>query len=361
MVSLIKTPGKTQFQFTDVPEYGWRYVDYWMGLDNRKAIRGEIKKALSLAGTGANLVPVYVDPQIVDITRKATPLVELIPRVANRGKTVDFNRVTTLGDVGFKGEDASLADAEDTYERRTAPIKFLYHVGRVTGPLMAASAEYVDALNQEVLMKTKQLRYYEEHAILNGRQLESGVPFNSQGYDGLLAQQAGATTTSAQVYTTDSNVVNASSAALTIAQMRSDITSARNKGGEPKLIITDWATVDRLKGLLMDFQRYLDTTRLAWGIETLSFDGIPVLGSRFLANSGLPSAWVSNGGFNIPAGLTGPVLLYLDTDTVEMRVLQDVVMERLAKVADSDKFYLKVYEAVINKAPEFSALRFNFA
>lgn len=343
---------------------GFEYVNYWKGIERRDEIADQIEKlekALSLAGTGSNLVPIYVDPQIVDLTRKATPLVELVPRVANRGKSVDFNQITSLGDIGFKAEDASLADASDTYKRRTALIRFLYTVGRVTGPMMAASAEYVDAMSQEVLMKTKQIRYYEEHALLNGATSATGVPFGSQAYDGLLVQQAPAATTSTNPYTSADGNFNYLSLAgpLTIDDMRGRITAARNAGGEPKLIITDWASVDRIRALLMDFQRYLDTTRLAWGIETLSFDGIPVLGSRFLSDTGLPSAWVGTT-FKIPAGLTGPVMLFADTDVIEMRVLQDIVMEKLAKVNDSDKFYLKLYESIINKAPDFSALLTNF-
>jgi hypothetical protein len=345
---------------------GFEYVNYWKGIERRDEIAEQIEKlekALSLAGTGSNLVPVYVDPQIVDLTRKATPLVELIPRVANRGKSTDFNQITSLGDVGWKPEDAALADQSDTYKRRTALIRFLYTVGRVTGPMMAASAEYVDAMSQEVLMKTKQIRYYEEDTLLNGATSNSSVPFNSQAYDGLLVQQAPASTTSTNPYVSadgDFNGLNKSAGALTVDDIRTQITAARNNGGEPKLLITDWGSVDKLRALLMDFQRYLDTTRLAWGIETLSFDGIPVLGSRFLASAGLPSSWVTSGSYQVPSGLTGPVMLLLDTDVVEMRVLQDIVMEKLAKVNDSDKFYLKLYESVVNKAPQFSAFIQNY-
>ncbi len=345
------------FSFKVDNEEGWRITDYWSGLDRRDEVVAKIEKALSLAGTGTNLVPIYVDPQIVDLTRKATPLVELIPRVANRGKSVDFNQITALGDVGWLQEDAPLADQSDTYTRLSSKIKFLYTVGRVTGPLMAASAEYIDAFSQEVLMKTKQLRYYEEHTLLNGTTTATTAPFNAQAYSGLLTQQASTSVTDAgNPYTgvADANVLDNSAAPLDIQTMRARITAARNNGGEPKIIITDWASVDRIKGLLMDFQRYLDTTKLAWGIETLSFDGIPVLGSRFLANTGLPSTWGTS--FLVPSGLTGPVMLFLDTDVVEMRVLQDVVMKRLAEVNDSEKFYMKLYENIINKAPTFSSL-----
>jgi hypothetical protein len=66
-----------------------RYVDAWSDTD----FRPNLKKLMSIgmkaltsttggAGTaGYALVPIYVDPRIVDVTRKFTPLVELIPRV----------------------------------------------------------------------------------------------------------------------------------------------------------------------------------------------------------------------------------------------------------------------------------------
>ena len=73
------------------------YYDPYNGVDLRKDIGQEmINKAPSLstttggAGTaGYALIPVYVDPNIIDRTRKRTPLVELIPRMAVKGTTVD--------------------------------------------------------------------------------------------------------------------------------------------------------------------------------------------------------------------------------------------------------------------------------
>lgn len=345
------------------------YLDVWKGIDRRDELATwldgkmeQVRKAMSLGGSGANLVPVYVDPQIVDLTRKATPLVELIPRVANRGKTVDFNRITYLGAQGFKAEDASLSDVDDTYARVSAAIKYLYQTGRVTGPQVAASAEYIDALSQEVLMKTKMMRYIEEAALLNSVQAgtySSYVPWNSMGYDGLIAQIA-STSAGGTVYTgADSNTTNKLGTELVIKDLRTTITQSRNKGGEPKLIVGPWEAIDKIKGLLMAYQRYLDTTRLAWGIETASFDGIPMIGSRFLTSSGHGFTDSFSGAYLSP--LQDADLLFLDTDVIEMRVLQDIVFERLAKTADADKFYLKLYEAIICKAPEFQGLIRNFS
>src|SRR3972149_11499207 len=100
--------------------------------DLRKSIASEImeggftlRKALSTtlstysAGTLPVLIPVYVDPEIIDLTRRATPLVELIPRVTNYGRTAEYNQITALGSAKALPEDSALAEADDTYVRRT--------------------------------------------------------------------------------------------------------------------------------------------------------------------------------------------------------------------------------------------------
>jgi hypothetical protein len=46
-------------------------------------------------------------------------------------------------------------------------------------------------------------------------------------------------------------------------------------------------------------------------------------------------------------------MYFLDLTVVEMRVLQDMVYEDLAKINDAEKFMLKMYEALIIKNPAF--------
>lgn len=327
--------------------YGDRRLDYL-----EKALKEDLTltKALSISGFSGTIIPVYVDPAIIDTTRKETPIVELIPRVATRGKSADFNRLTALGTTGFQAEDAALSETNDTISRKAINVAFCYQVGRVTGPVQAAAAEYVDAMNLEVLNKTKNLRYIEEQAILIGNILMStggsgddstSSPWNSAGYPGLIAQQEG-TTTAAGVtnpWTTSNNIVDANGANLSLAHIRTAIENASQGGGRPKLLVTDLTSITIVKGLMQEQQRMVDTTNFAWGIEAISIDGIPIIPSKFMSRTTRKRE-----------------ILVLDTDVIEMRVLQDIVFERLAKTNDSDKFYLKLYEVLINKAPEFNAL-----
>jgi hypothetical protein len=134
-------------------------------------------------------------------------------------------------------------------------------------------------------------------------------------------------------------------AALGIGNIRTAIRTARTSGGEPNLMVCDYATYDAIKALIQDQLRYVSTQTIAWGITTVSFEGIPIIASRFLSTT-------AGTGAMTPA--TGRSLFVLDTNVIEMRVLQDVSYEELAKTNDSVKFMLKCYEALVCKAPQFN-------
>ena len=130
---------------------GTRYADAWNQIDYRPELKNRMSigmKALTSTtggeGTaGYALVPIYVDPRIVDVTRKFTPLVELIPRVTNQGLTADYNKITAKGGGYTAYEDAALPETTDTYDRASVSIKFLYAVGRITGQMQAAMPSYI--------------------------------------------------------------------------------------------------------------------------------------------------------------------------------------------------------------------------
>ncbi|KKK50233.1 hypothetical protein LCGC14_3127090, partial [marine sediment metagenome] len=48
-------------------------------------------------------------------------------------------------------------------------------------------------------------------------------------------------------------------------------------------------------------------------------------------------------------------IYFLDTDVIEMRVLQDMTYEDLAKTNDSQKFFLKIYECLIIRVTTFNS------
>jgi len=308
------------------------------------------KKALETttggAGTAGNaLVPVYVDPQIIDISRKQTPLVELIPRVSNMGMTADYNRITAKGAAVALPEDAPLTEADDTYERQSKPIKSLYSVGRVTGQAQAAIPSYMlpnrvpngavgpfssenagNAMQLEILTKARALKELEENLIVNG-----SIASDANEFDGIVVQM-GAT-----------NTVDKNTTALDLDDIDDAIQLAFDNGGTPSLAVCSSGVYTDLQKLLTAKIGYLQSSdQVFWGFSTIVLNTavgrVPVIQSRFLSNTSGSKA-----------------MYFLDMSVVEMRVLQDMTYERMAKVNDSEKFFMKIYEVFLIKAPEFCA------
>jgi len=340
-----------------------RYVDPVSGVDMRETLNETLKtgiarmKALSTTaggeGTaGYGMIPVYVDPRIVDTTRKETPLVELIPRVTNQGMYADYNKITAKGGGFTAAEDAALAETTTTYDRASTAIKFLYAVGRVTGPTQAAMPSYMlegfqpqggglgnssfsnvgapNAKQQEVLIKARELRELEENLIINGDASTTATQFS-----GIVKLQA------------TTNVVDLDGAALTYDDIETAILYAIQDGGRPKLAVASPSVVKDIRKIIIDTYRYNPSDNaggvLPFGIapaivlDTMA-GRVPVIFSRFLSDT------------------SGEKQIYfLDTDWIEMRVLLDMTYEEFGKTNDSSKFMLKIYECLIMRNTAFNS------
>ena len=345
---------------------GTRYVDGWKGMDLRPQLKDAFDigfKALSSTAGGSGtagyaMIPIAVDPRIVDTTRKETPLVEIIPRVTNQGLTADYNKITAKGGGYTAAEDAALPETNDTYDRASVAIKYLYAVGRITGQVNAAMPSYIlegfqpsgaglggdpfsstgipNAKQLEVVMKARELRELEENLILNGDATTTATQFS-----GIVKQQG------------TINQLDLDSAALTWDDIETTIRYAYDDGGRPKIAVCSSAVLQDLRKIIIDTFRYnpSDVTgaNLPFGVNAslvlqTMVGSIPVIPSRFLSNTS-----------------GAKQIFFLDTDWIEMRVLQDMTYEDLAKTNDSQKFMLKIYEALVMKNAAFNSFIDNIA
>ena len=348
--------------FGNLPD-GTRYVDFDVkslsqnkyNIDLRGAIGDTAKlglKALTTEAGGAGtagyaMVPIYVDPRVVDTTRKYTPLVELIPRVTNMGMTADYNQLTAKGAAITAAEDSALTEADDTYDRQSTAIKFIYSVGRVTGPSIAAMPSWILAgLNTQggsgvssggfsdagstnakqlaVLTKTRAIREKEESLIVNGDASTDATQFSG------IVKLMGAT-----------NTVDKNTSALALSDIDTAIQYAYDDGGRPNLAVCSSSVYTDLLGLLTAKVGYMQPVQqVFWGFSAIVLNTmvgqIPVIPSMYLSNTSGSKA-----------------IYFLDMSVVEMRVLQDLTYEDLAKTNDSEKFMLKIYEALIIKNTAF--------
>ena len=308
-------------------------------------------KALSTTSGGAGtagyaMVPIYVDPRVVDTTRKYTPIVELVPRVTNMGTYADYNKITAKGGGYTAAEDAALSETNTTYDRASTAIKYLYTLGRVTGQAIAAMPAWIlagiqpaggatgpfsdqgttNAKQMEVLVKTREMRELEENLLVNGNTGSDATQF-----DGII-----------QLMST-TNTVAKGTTALSLDDINTAVRYAFDDGGRPNLALCSSGVYEDLLGLLTAKIGYLQPQQqVFWGFSAIVLHtmvgDIPVIPSMYMSN------------------VTGSKAMYfLDMSVVEMRVLQDLTYEELAKTNDSEKFMLKIYETLIIKNTAFCA------
>jgi hypothetical protein len=237
-------------------------------------------KALNVSGMSAGtadkaIIPIYLDPQIIDITRHFTPAVEIIPRVSNLGITAEWTTLTK-GAAFTALEDAALADVDDTYTRNSKAIKYLYAVGRITGQTLAATPSFMimgitasggnpegtfgnssapNAMQLEVLAKTREIKELEENLIFNGYITTSvGSGPNGSEYNGIIRTMS------------TTNEVAKATTALSLADLNLAIRYAFDDGGRPNVCFCSSDVYNDILGLLQAKLGYLQSEKAVfWG------------------------------------------------------------------------------------------------
>jgi len=307
-------------------EFGGESVEYlnpWNKTNKLGLIKSNMVQKASIdtqtggVGTaGTALIPVYVDPSIVDRTIRMTPLRNLLPRRAIRGQTYDYIPLTAKGGAAWYAENAAISDQIDTYDRVSVAVKFLYAKGRVSGPAIASMRGFIDPTQLDLSVKTASIMEAEEDAIING---DSST--NPEEPNGLI-----------QTITTNTTSV---SGLPTLAQIRAEFATSFNANGNVTLAVTDASTHNYIKGLLLDVQRQVSNPSmdmLGFGIPgAFEFDGVLFIRDRFM-----------------PTGASVKRILFLDTRYIFMAVLQDLTYEEKASENDSTVYILKEYVTFVN-------------
>ena len=306
-----------------------------------------------VGGTGLTdnvLIPIAYRNELVDLTRKQTPISFVIRSVTNRGIVAPFKQVTTKPTAFFARENATLQSSDPNFDVLSETIKYMYAKGSTTGPLNAAAPGYnlmgtmppqggdprgnfgnasASNANQiNILLQARSLLELEEETLINGDKST-----NTEEFDGIV-NILGTT-----------NTVDKNSTALDLDDYITASRQAYEDGGYVNFAFCDTVTYhDTLqlindKVSLRDFAETQDFGFTAINLRTGFSNGpIPLVPSRFLSTTAnLKSAYL------------------LDLSVWEKRVLQDMTFERLAKVKDSDEFFLKKYMCLICMAIQFNA------
>ena len=178
----------------------------------------------------------------------------------------------------------------------------------------------------EVLVKTRAIREKEESLIVNGSASTDATQFS-----GIVTLQSTV------------NKVDKNTTAMTLDDINTAIQYSFDDGGRPNLAVCASAVYTDLLGLLTAKIGYMQPVQqVFWGFSTIVLNTmvgqIPVIPSMYLSNTTAEKA-----------------IYFLDMSVWEMRVLQDLTYQDLAKTNDSEKFMLKIYEALICKNTAFNS------
>lgn len=303
--------------------------------------------------TNETLVPAFFDLNITDKSRKQTPATVLIPRIATKSTIVQFDSITAkqTAYAGVEGDDLTSGTDVPVVEPGEVRMKYLYSRGKTTGQAKIAIPSFTlsgfepgqggsgngisgdfasrggaDGIGLNTMTAARALKEFEESLIFNG---DTGVDVNE--FDGIVTTMG------------TTNALDKIAGALALADINTSVGFAVEDGGLPNLSFASIGAYTQLMNLISDKIGFLQPSFLTdFGFSAVAFNTlagqISMIASRFLDNT------VGNGS-----------IYFLDMSVWEMRVLQDMVMEKLGKRTDNDEFFMKEYLTLLTRADQFNS------
>jgi hypothetical protein len=294
------------------------------------------------------LLHTTTDQEIIDTTRKETPLLELLPMETARGKTASYDVLTARGAASFITETQSLSTISpvaDTYLNATKALCIGTSPGGWSDfglSAMASAYPTRDARALEIRNKTWSGNELWENELINGSSTSGAA---AAGFIGIRGEIYDSRTTWASTIPSGNSTslnYNKSGAALTDDDIDIAIADGTSLNVKYNLALTDLITWKNIKQIMQQLVRYVNPeTEIAWGLKALAWNTpygvIPIVASKFM---------------NYGAG--AHELLLLDTKFLAQRVLLDSTMEMFAKTALQQTFVIKKFATFIDKTQAYT-------
>lgn len=300
--------------------------------------------------TTSNFMHTIYDDKAVYMYKMPLPIQAMIPVEANKGKVAawDFMGPYDFGSAAFGAEDPNLQESTITSYNRTATIKYMYSVGRLTKAVKLAGLAQVPVRDikairvdsaQEALRELRERRMLGVTSdVTNTTNAFTAADANEYaGMYELITNNTGSAPTKTWVDVSSSSVD-------TYGEIMSYLDTTYNymvrMKMRPNLAICDYKTFGIIRRGLSEYFRYnAESQELIPGVSklTLTFPnsgGIPLVPHMFL---------------NQTTGAYGSLFL-LDTQMFARRVLWQDTYEELANINTSDKFVISAAEVLIDKS-----------
>ena len=277
----------------------------------------DIKKALT-AGANPGLIPEQIDPELVELAFKETPLLKIFQEIPWSSTAYEWNERSALVTPGAYNESDTWSGGNSTFDgRKSISIKMVRAEGIVSNLLYETSKSLIDAWQTEIVSATQSIAQEVERLYIEGNSVQ-----NAKEFDGL-------SNICCQTY-------NAACATLSMDIIDAAINVVQNNGGNPNLIVLSNRDLQTMHKIMRDKMVYnWEKIEVAAGVYLTHYRGIPLYGSRFIP---------------ITLGVSGAESygFVLDTNQIKAPVVKNFTYEDMtAKVTtDGRGFRVKTWRAL---------------
>lgn len=227
-------------------------------------------KDLSLAldsTTGAALIPEDLEPVLVELLKRLSPMMGRIPTVAANGSAHDFNRRTSVNQGSMEGENAETPTGQSAFTRVTVPLKIIRANGGVTGFQQAAARAHRDSLMTEIQGAVRGVGWLTEWSVMWGN-----ATADSFQYDGFDVQLT-------------TNRFDQAHGPVTIDAVDQLLDSVEERGAFNTMdmaLVMSPRMASRLVQIQDDLRIPRESVEMDGGVRFMSYRGVPIMRSTFV-------------------------------------------------------------------------------
>lgn len=305
----------------------------------QKSFNGDIAKAITSAD---GMIHTIYSDDVGYLYKRPYPFQALIPAEANKGKVAAWDVLPPyeFGTSFFGTEDQTFTESGFTDYQRTATVKFMYSVGRVTKAAQFAGLAAIptrDLMSVQIDATQEALRSLRERSMLGITRTTTS--YNNSYVDATSLEYPGVyelihNNTTSQVYVDGTGVTTYDG----IMQKLDDCYNAMvTMGPTPTLAVCDYKTFGVIRRGLTSFFMTDPVQTFVQGVSKISLV-FPSEGALPL----IPHAF-------LPQASGSGAIFLLQTPALARRTLWQDTYEELAKINLSQKFVVSACETLIDK------------
>jgi hypothetical protein len=228
----------------------------------------ELRRALTTTTGGVeNVIPEDLEPTLIEMLLKVSPLLALLPKKRADGKTHEVALRTAIPSAWVEGELATPNYTSSTYDRKSVQLKITRAAGGVSNFAQASAASFIDLLTQEINGSLEGIASTLEFLNMWGN---TGDAYQYDGLDKLISE--------------DGNVID-HDGVVTLAlldDMLDTIEQYRGVSRDRKIWVMSAQMLSKISGLNTRIGMDLDTLEFEDGFRMKAYRQIPIVTAPYV-------------------------------------------------------------------------------